>query len=400
MGVRRERKYGHWRYRKQIRLADGRTVRIFGVPTTIGLPDTRAGAERAERLHLDRVLKTGEVSQTPPPPKECPKVSDFVPIYLDASRLQNKPASVDAKVVALRHHIVPAIGHLRLDQVTYAVIEDLKLALSRKAAHPRNRDGKKPKSRPRLRSLESQEPKPTFKAKSINNVLTVLRRMLVIARKRGLIATVPEIDWLKVPPDEFDFLDFEEADRLLAAVDAEWRTMVLVALRTGMRMGELIALRWQDMDLVAGKVTVKQNAVKGRLGTPKSGKAREIALSNDTIAALKAHRHLRGPLVFCRMDGRMLKYTELRHPLWRACRKAGLRSVQWHALRHSFASHLVMRGVPLKAVQDLLGHSTIQMTMRYAHLAPHVTREAVNLLDRPIDAKSVNPRGTVVAPWA
>jgi integrase len=70
---------------------------------------------------------------------------------------------------------------------------------------------------------------------------------------------VPEIDWLKVPPEEFDFLDFEEADRLLAAVDAEWRTMVLVALRTGMRMGELIALRWQDVDLVAGKVRVTRD---------------------------------------------------------------------------------------------------------------------------------------------
>lgn len=75
--------------------------------------------------------------------------------------------------------------------------------------------------------------------------------------------------------------------------------------------------------MVAGKATVRQNAVKGRVGTPKSGKAREIALSNEAVAALKAHRHLRGPLVFCTMDGHMLKYTELRHPLWRACRMAG-----------------------------------------------------------------------------
>ena len=386
MSARRDKRYGHWQYRKQIRLADGRTVRIFGVPTKIGLPDTRAGAEEAERRHLERVLKTGEVTQTPLPPKEAPKLRDFVELYLDASRLQNKPSSVAAKEWTLRRHLVPAIGDLRLDQITYAVIEDLKLTLARKRA--RNWD------------KSDIADAPTLSAKSINNILTILRRMLVIARKRGLIATVPEIDWLKVPPQEFDFLDFEEAKRLLAAVDEDWRTMALVALRTGMRMGELIALRWQDVDLVAGKLTVRQNAVKGKIGTPKSGKAREIPLSTETVAALKSHRHLRGPLVFCSMDGEMLKYTELRHPLWRACRKAGLRPVQWHALRHTFASHLVMRGVPLKAVQELLGHSTIQMTMRYAHLAPEVTRDAVNLLDQPIASANGNyatVRGSVVA---
>jgi integrase len=99
---------------------------------------------------------------------------------------------------------------------------------------------------------------------------------------------------------------------LLAAVDEDWRTMALVALRTGMRMGELIALRWQDIDLVAGKLTVRQNAVKGKIGAPKSGKAREIPLSAEIVAALKSHRHLRGPLVFCTMNGEMLKYSKLR----------------------------------------------------------------------------------------
>lgn len=371
MSARRDKRNGHWLYRKQIRLPDGRTVRIFGVPTKIGLPDTRAAAEQAERLHIDRVLKTGEVTQTPSPPQEAPKLRDFVQTYLDASRLQNKPSSVEAKEWTLRCHIVPALGDYRLDQITYAVIEDFKLALARKPA--RNASKSKP-----------SDETPYLSAKSINNCLTILRRMLVIVRKRGLITTVPEIDWLKVPPQEFDFLDFEESDRLLRAVDDDWRTMVLVALRTGMRMGELIALRWQDVDLVAGKITVRQNAVKGKIGMPKSGKAREIPLSNDAIAALKSYRHLKGPLVFCTIDGRMLKYTELRHPLWRACRKAGLRPVQWHTCRHSFASHLVMRGAPLKVVQELLGHSTIQMTMRYAHLAPHVARDAVNLLDQPV----------------
>jgi integrase len=95
-----------------------------------------------------------------------------------------------------------------------------------------------------------------------------------VAHRTG--RTLPPALWQHFP-------DFEEADRLLAAVDDEWRTMVLVALRTGMRMGELIALRWQDVDLLAGKVTVKQNAVKGRLGTPKLRVTRDLDRRNRGI---------------------------------------------------------------------------------------------------------------------
>jgi site-specific recombinase XerD len=128
-------------------------------------------------------------------------------------------------------------------------------------------------------------------------------------------------------------------------------------------------------------LTVRQAVSRGVVGVPKSGKGREVPLSNDCVRALQAHRHLRGPYVFCYADGRMLRPNECKRPLWRACKKAGLRRIGWHVLRHSFASQLVMRGVPLKAVQELLGHSTIEMTMRYAHLSPEVTREAVQRLD-------------------
>jgi len=283
-------------------------------------------------------------------------------------------------------HIRPHLGHLKLDAVTYAVIEDFKIALSKTPIM----NAEKTRGNLLRKRAKRVNPDPTAKPdnrlrclspKTINNCLTVLRRMLVIAYKRGLIDKLPEVEWLKSPRPEFDFFTFDEAERLLAAADGEWRTAILVALRTGMRQGEILALRWEDVDLVAGRINVRRNVVWGHIGTPKSGKGREIALGNEVLAALKAHRHLRGPLVFCSMDGEMLTPGELKWPLWRACKKAGLRFVGWHVLRHTFASHLAMRGAPLKAIQELLGHATIMMTMRYAHLSPEVARDAVCLLD-------------------
>lgn len=372
MSVRRDKRFGTWFYRKWVRTEDGRKVRIYGTPKADGLPETRAGAEEAERRAITRVLATGELKKLAASKKEVPTVREFHNVFVATSRITNKPSSVVTKEKLFRVHILPHLGDLRLDQVTYAVIEDFKIALAGTAI---NTDKT-------YRSVKiAPKSKRRLSAKTINNVLAVLRRMLVVARKRGEIASVPDVECLRVVRPEFDFLDYAESQRLVNAADGEWRTMILVALRTGMRHGELIGLRWQDVDLIAGRLMVVQNIVDGHVGTPKSGKPREIPLGDEVRAALKAHRHLRGPLVFCDAAGEMLNTTLTRGPLWRACKKARLRQVGWHVLRHTFASHLVMRGATMTAVQELLGHSSIVMTMRYAHLAPEAVRETVRLLD-------------------
>src|SRR5262249_3389076 len=111
------------------------------------------------------------------------------------------------------------------------------------------------------------------------------------------------------------------------------------------------------------------------------------------VEALKAYRHLKGPYVFCRSDGSLLRPGLLKAPLDRALRRAGIARdqgrISWHDLRHSYGSHLAMRGVPLKVIQELMGHATIEMTLRYAHLSPETKQEAVQVLDQPapIDAR-------------
>jgi integrase len=338
MSVTRDR--GRWRYRTTAYYADGTTVRITG--SAPRYEDTRDKALAMEAEHVKRVraLLPGQeeatehtIASVPAEPAKpfVPSIQEFLAVYLDSMRLDAKPSTIITTESDFRTHIVPKLGHLRLDEVTYAAIEDFKLALTK------TQDANA-KRRPRF-----------LRPRSIHNLLVHVSGMLGVAKKRGLIATLPEIAWIKIPPAEFDFLDFDEANRLVAAADGEWRTMILVALRTGMRMGELLGLRWVDVDLSAGRIHVRQSYVKGHCGLPKSGKPREIPLGDDVIEVLRAHRHERGPLVFCDVVGNVLTAGLLGWPVKRAVKRAGLRAIGWHVLRHTFASHLVMRGVQLKA---------------------------------------------------
>jgi integrase len=186
---------------------------------------------------------------------------------------------------------------------------------------------------------------------------------------------------MRVAAPDFDFLTFEEAGELLAGAEREWRAMIALGLKAGLRQGEMLALRWTDVDLDAGRLSVRRNTWLGHIGTPKGGKGRDVPLCETAVRELRAHRRS-STLVFSASAGAALTANACRGPLLRACARAGLRRIGWHVLRHTFASHLVMRGAPLKAVQELLGHSTIEMTMRYAHLSPEVGRQVVRLLDR------------------
>lgn len=223
-----------------------------------------------------------------------------------------------------------------------------------------------------------------LKPASVNNHLILLRAMLGKAHEWGKLASIPKVKKLKNPLKPIRYLSFEEAARLEKAADAEpeWSAAFVVALNTGMRLGEIIALQWDDIDFVAKTMVVQRSDWQGHIGTPKSGKQRTIPLNAKLVAALKAHRHLRGPWIFCRDDVSRRNNGEFKNALYRTRKRAGLSGSEWHALRHTFASHLAMRNVPMKAVQELLGHADMQMTLRYSHLSPATSRRAVEALSR------------------
>ncbi len=170
---------------------------------------------------------------------------------------------------------------------------------------------------------------------------------------------------------------------------------IVIALKTGLRVGELLALKWEDIDLVAGQLVVRRTLWQKQEGSPKGGKNRKVPLSDEAVAILKGQRHLKGPYVFCETDGRRLTHSRVKDAVPSTCRKAQLsKRLTTHGLRHTFASHLVMRGVSLMAVKELLGHESIEMTLRYSHLSPDVKRDAVRLLDAPATPSN----GTLTAP--
>lgn len=317
---------------------------------------TRRGAEEYERQVRQALLSGTWTREKEVDEKKIPTFREFVDEFMRTYvAANNKPSERISKESIFRMRLVPALGSRTLDQISLRDIEALKASILAEGLAP----------------------------KSVNNYLAVLGKTLRYACEVGLIESVPRIKLLKVPPCRFDFLDFDEYDRLLEAAKGEPEALaaILLAGDAGLRAGEIRTLQWDDIDFPVGKFTVQRTDYRGYLGSPKSGRLRVMPMTNRLKAALKAIRHLKGPFVFCNEAGAYWTRGEVDTRLWRSCRKAGLRKVGWHALRHGFCSHLAMKGAPARAIQELAGHATLTMTQRYMHLSPNATKDAIRLLE-------------------
>jgi len=218
---------------------------------------------------------------------------------------------------------------------------------------------------------------------SVNREVAIIKRMLALAVRWGEIAKNPAsgVDLYREQEIEVRALTAAEEDALLAACGEPLRTIALVALRTGMRRGEIFGLRWEHVDLVRRVVTVTKS---------KGNRVRHIPMSEQVHAALAQLRGARDGFVFNR-SGQPIATVQKSFDA--AVRRAGLvqsirlpdgRSMRWprfHDLRHSFASNLVLGGTDIRTVQELLGHATVTMTARYSHPTPASKQAAIASLD-------------------
>lgn len=318
--------------------------------------NSRAGSLAYEAMLRQKLARGENLEEERAPEK--PPFREFVKKWFEEYVVtNNKYSEQRTKEYILSASLVPFFGPTPVDQITVHHIEQYKAALA----------------------------KSGITGKTINNRLTILSTCLKTAYEWLEIETPPpKIKRLKCINTRADYLSEAECARLLGCTEGIVRELILTAIRTGMRQGELKGLQWGSIDWNTRILVVRHSRCDYRkiLDTPKSNKERYIPLDPDVYEVLEMRKRNAG-YVFVDTDGQPFDEKRLERRLTQACKAAGLRRVTWHVLRHTFASQLAMRGVPLNVVQTLLGHSSITTTMRYAHVAPSSLRTAIDML-RPV----------------
>ena len=293
----------------------------------------------------------------------------------DVARPTVRPRTYQTYESYVRVHLAPAIGRIPLQRLGPADVQRL---LNAKLAA----------------GLSPQ---------TVHHLRAVLRRALNQAVRWGILARNPAIlvDGPRVPRYEVPAMDPADARRLLEAVRGDrLEALYTVALSIGLRQGEVLGLRWQDVDLDRATLSVRfalqRIAGQLQLVEPKTRQSRRtLALPERVVTSLRQHRarQLReklwaasrwreSGLVFTSSIGTPLDGTNVTHHLQDLLEAAGLPRMRFHDLRHACASLLIAQGVHPRVVMETLGHSQIGLTMNlYAHVLPALQREAAGQME-------------------
>lgn len=314
--------------------------------------DTKGGAVQYELELRQRLLSEPSVRSAIDPAGQ-PTFAQFVERWMrDYVSVKNKWSEQLTKRRKLKARLIPAFGALKLDEITSLQVDRFVAQMQR--------DG--------------------LSAKTINNHLTILRKCLVVAVRWKELKDVPSIEFLETQIADIEAVPADSLVRLQNALPEPWRTLVLTAAKTGLRFNELAALRWVDVNLDEQEIYVCQGEVFGRVGPPKTASSiRAVPLTSDVVAALRglARCHER---VFIH-NGRSITYGSAWYQITAGCKRAGIAHTSWHPLRHTYVTELSARGVPDRTIADLVGHSKIEMMLRYRHRVSAAKRAAVQTLE-------------------
>jgi integrase len=324
------------------------------------------------RALVQRKLRTAlaNAEQGIMPSPERLTVEAFLERWLADDVIRLDQYTVKNYTIYVRQHIIPEIGRIRLGQLKAAHVQGLYTALGKKGLAP----------------------------KSIRNAHGVLRAALerairwdLVPRNVAALATPP-----KATPAEFRVLTVEEARQLgRVAQGNRWAPMLMLALTTGLRQGELLGLKWGDIDTAAGVLQVRRQYERdGSFSTPKASSQRRLDLAPAELRALEIQResqdrdrerwgaaYVEQDLVFATHQGRPLIHRNVFREFKILLRKADLPSIRFHDMRHTNASLMLGQGVHPKVVQARLAHSQVAITLNLdSHVLPGLGREAVERL--------------------
>lgn len=303
--------------------------------------------------------------EKPNPKKEVPTLEQFAERFIGDGVAQNqKPSTIAAKRTILKTHLIPLLGAKRLNEIKNEDVSQL------------------------LQCLADRKPKTK------NNVLTVLSVLLKKAIEwedgTGLTKMACKIKLLKVPKvKERPFHSFENYERLVnEAKLVGWRSKLIVLLGgdAGLRLGEIMALErddlriWHDGVKWSGQLTVARAEWKGQVGLPKGGQTRYVPMTQRLIGAIRENQLRSSGRVLVQDDGSSMTMKTIQDAVGRAARRAGVKSGV-HILRHTFCSHLAMKGAPARSIQQVAGHVDLATTQRYMHLQTGAVEAAIALLD-------------------
>ncbi len=361
------RKRGDERWEARVSLPDGTRKSFYA--------KTQAEARRLLTAAI-RDLDTGlplasDGSQT---------VAVYFTNWLDTIQPTVKPRTLRRYGVAIHNHLISAVGKVRLVKL----------------------------SAQQLQSLYAAKQAGGLSPATVAHLHAVIHRGLEAALRLGLVAR--NVADLVTPPRarerEMQVLTPEQARQLLTtARDSQDRleAIYVLALTSGMRLGELLALQWADVNLDTSVAQVKHTLSHDKggvwlLGTPKTAKSkRRIKLTNAAVDALRAHRVRQlserlalgealadHDFIFTRADGEPLRGTHVQQRNFVALlKRAGLPIIRFHDLRHTAATLLLLQGINPKVVSELLGHSQVGITLGlYSHVLPDMQQDAANAMDR------------------